>query len=221
MAKATFDAKGSADAAFRRKRHALKMHEAIKGKRTYVGLNAFKAEGADVTLKLDIHDATPSQLRAFIDGTTRHQICLLESKSYDMHAEQKIMIALCRAYGKTPSQDVVSFAGTFRPCRGCYESLKLLQLFLLPNVRYGHHPGHFWQTTTRAHCEIYKILCDNVLISYSDRTTLFDKDGILERTRNRRSYQPILRLDNKGATGEALHYASDSDGDAEEENFAG
>src|SRR3546814_11811471 len=59
------------------------------------------------------------------------------------HAEQKILIGLCKAVraGFRPLSASILFAGTFRPCRGCWESLNVVQKFCLPHIQFGGQIG--------------------------------------------------------------------------------
>ncbi|MEM6973622.1 MAG: hypothetical protein AAF577_12535 [Pseudomonadota bacterium] len=197
--------------AYRRQRHAKKLADTLDEKRTFVKANMFRARGAKLTMRVDACDAIGPQVAGFIDGSLGKTLCIVTS-SINMHAEQKIMLALCKAYGSTVSMDEVTFAGTFRPCRGCFESLNVVQRFLLPNLAFADRPGHWWATTTRAHAQIIEVLRGNGRITPTDYATAFDTEGLMIGLGSETN-RPMLRPGPGEAEVEDLHYASDSDSD--------
>ncbi|MEO1468017.1 MAG: hypothetical protein AAFV86_03090 [Pseudomonadota bacterium] len=212
MAKKAHEAarRSTAGDAYRRRRHALKMRDALDEKRTHIGIGTFKQHSAAITLSLDATQQIGTQVKAFIDGTSGHSLCLVTSGKVRMHAEQKIMLALCQAYGAAGSNDLVTFAGTFRPCRGCFESLSLMQTYLLPKMVFCQRPGHYWRSTSRGHSMIFDILWKNGRIPASDLPTKFGTGKLLKGLTTD-TYRPLQRNKRGGKEAAALHYASDSD----------
>src|SRR5690606_25144321 len=107
----------------------------------------------------------------------------------------------------------IVFAGTFRPCRGCFESLSVVQKYAFENLQFGVRPGHFWQTTTKEHLTIITLLRDAGLISAKQLEEDFDEHRRLKGLTDT-SYRPMLRLRDKSEK-ESLHYATDSESEDE------
>ncbi|MBI3230472.1 MAG: hypothetical protein HYZ45_09920 [Burkholderiales bacterium] len=206
--------KSVANEAFRNERHARKFTSAIGGRREVEAarnIADYAASGRDMCLKIDACADVGAQVGQFLSGALAGKKVMIVTSAYEMHAEQKILLALCKAARQFDGDANIVFAGTFRPCRGCFESLSVVKRFYLPNVQFGSRPGHFWQTTTRAHAEIIKHLVDHGFLTAA-HNGLFDKDGCLIGL-TETTYRPDLRLRDGTRTAD-LHFASDSESDA-------
>jgi hypothetical protein len=212
-------AKSLAADSYRISRHAKKLIKELDGQRE-VGIPALgelEAEGQDVCVTLDVcSDDIGTQFANFCNGRMDgKRVAILTSTGMEMHAEQKILLALCRAANDIPREVPVVFAGTFRPCRGCFESLSVVQTFCFPELKFGHRPGHLWQTTARAHVEIAATLLANGYLRQEQHRALFDENGLLKGLTTT-SYRPMIR-DQEGVEHSALHYATDSDSSSDED----
>ena len=126
-----------------------------------------------------------------------------------MHAEQKILLGLCKAAHQVDRSSNVIVAGTFRPCRGCFESLSVVQR---NNLQFGSRPGHYWRTNNKAHAEILEALQDGGYISPQQFQMDFDGNGLLVGLTDT-SHRPSLRMRGDDDDVNALHFASDSESD--------
>lgn len=205
-------AKSLATDSYRTARHAHKLIKELGGERT-VGVPFIQdlvQEGRDVCVTFDVcSNDIGTQFANFCNGQMgAKRVAILTSSSMEMHAEQKILLALCHAANDIPRAVPVIFAGTFRPCRGCFESLSVVQMFCFPELKFGERPGHFWQTTTKAHVEILKILRAKGYLREEHRS-LFDSNGLLKGLVTT-AYRPLIR-DRQGHEHAGLHYMSESD----------
>lgn len=184
-------------------------------------ISQLKAKGEDLCIKLDALDSDASTIRDFCTGAAGKKIALITHDNYPAHAEQKILIALIRA--EIHADTLLTFGGTFRPCRGCFESLSIVKKYYLNNLVFGSNPGHFWHTTDRCHMAIIQLLRKAGKISEKQLKADFNKFGVLNGLTTT-SYRPTLRTNFTDGTVEDLHYASDSDSEdsgSEDEDFDG
>lgn len=208
--------RSSAHDAYRIERHAGKLAKELDGTRD-VGmpvLSDLEAEGAEVCLELDVSTATGAEIAAFLKGELAGKhVAVLKASATEMHAEQKILLALCKAAPHLVRTTPVTVSGTFRPCRGCFESLSVVRKYDFENLQFGVRPGHHWRTTTDAHAEILKELINGGYVSPAQRRDDFDANGLLIGLSNT-SHRPKLRLRSKQEVDE-LHYGTDSDSEGE------
>jgi hypothetical protein len=227
LAKGTAKAASSSRAmeAFRVKRHATKLTRELEGARGEIpglDLSIFQDEGEELCVKFDVAKDMGDELAEFLKGTgemSEKKVALICGTGMNMwHAEQKILIGLCKAVkaGFDPKYAEIIFAGTFRPCRGCWESLNVVQKFCYPHLQFGARPGHFWQTTTKAHTSIINILRESGHITAEDLKNSFKSDGSLAGLRGTATHRMYLRT-KKGEKGQqALHFNSDSESDTDD-----
>src|SRR5690606_36411292 len=162
--------KSQADDAGRRLRHAGKLTKEVVNKRN-VGLpllQELEREGKELCVQFDASQPIGDTFAAFINGTgamASKRVAIVTMSGANAHAEQKILVALCKAVKSIDRTKPIVFAGTFRPCRGCFESLSAVQKYAFENLQFGVRPGHFWQTTTKEHLTIITLLRDAGLIS--------------------------------------------------------
>jgi hypothetical protein len=209
---ATRALKSKADESFRHERHARKLVREMTGARK-VGLpfiDDLEAEGKDICVSFDV-SGDIGDFTNFLNGDPDGRFVALLTSSTDMHAEQKILLGLCKAAQQLNRASNVIVAGTFRPCRGCFESLSVVQRYCFNNLQFGSRPGHYWRTTNQAHVEILKSLQNGGYISPQQAQTDFDENGLL-RGLTDTSHRPSLRMRDDTEV-DALHYATDSDSD--------
>jgi hypothetical protein len=214
-AAATRAVKSTADESFRNERHARKLVKELTGTRD-VGLpliDDLKAEGEEICASFDVIDDM-DEFTQFLNGDPDARFVAILTSSTEMHAEQKILLGLCLSARQVNRSSNVIVAGTFRPCRGCFESLSVVQRYCFNNLQFGSRPGHYWRTTNKAHVEILKSLLDGGYISPQQSQTDFDGNGLLIGLTDT-SHRPSLRMRNDADDVEALHWASDSDSDDE------
>lgn len=197
-------------------RHAGKLEKTILGNRNLVTNLNLRLDGQAACIRIDATSDCESRVRDFVAGKLGAARIALVTANIEMHAEQKIMLALIKGCKDTGPQTTAVFAGTFRPCRGCFETLNLVQKYLIPGLQFGSRPGHFWQTTTCAHVKMRDLLVSYGKISPSQQQTDFDENGLLIGLTNV-TYRPSLRVirDEEEVNEEDLHYASESDSDDE------
>ena len=205
-------ARSDAQDAERHRRHAAKLAAALEGNRTYDLPTIHKQEGEAACLKINASEDVGETVRKFVTGQLGTKQFAIVTADTAMHAEQKILMALCKGCMDMGKQLDVIFAGTFRPCRGCYESLNMVQRYMLPNLHFGSRPGHFWQSTTCSHLMIRDLLDKAGRITPHQKANDFDKDGLLKGLTDT-SYRPNLRTSDDDEYFEGLHYATDSDSD--------
>jgi len=213
--------------AFRVRRHATKLSDELSGRRDGLGalnLAGLINQGKDLCIRFDASTDIGKQFADFLSGEISmldKRVALIMGDGMDSwHAEQKILIGLCKAVraGFRPLSASILFAGTFRPCRGCWESLNLVQKFCLPHIQFGGRPGHFWQTTSKAHVEIIRLLRDGGYIGDDDLTKHFRRDGTLKGMNTTSTHRMYLRTRKGGRGEEALHYNSDSGSDLSDDD---
>jgi hypothetical protein len=210
--------KSTKDDSARRLRHAGKLTKEVVEKRD-VGLpmlQQLEREGKDLCVHFDSADAIGDSFAAFLKGTgemANKRVAVVTSSGGGAHAEQKILVALCKAALNIDRTKTIVVAGTFRPCRGCFESLSVVQKYAFENLQFGVRPGHFWQTTTKEHLEIIRLLKEAGLISPKQLDEDFDENTRLKGLTDT-SHRPMLRLREEMEV-EALHYATDSDSEDE------
>jgi hypothetical protein len=205
--------KSKASDSARVERHSAKAIKEIVGTRQ-VGLphlNELKEEGHKICVKFDACDDIGTTFATFLNGTLADKHVAILTSDTPMHAEQKMLLALCKASSALKRSESIIVSGTFRPCRGCYESLSVVQRYCFQNLQFGVRPGHYWDTTTRAHVEIVKVLRARGLISDTQWQSDFDQNGLLIGLTNT-SHRPVLRV-RAGGNQDDLHYASESDSD--------
>jgi hypothetical protein len=205
--------KSKASDSARVERHSAKAIKEIVGTRT-VGLphlSELQEEGKKICVKFDASDDIGTSFASFLNGGMADKHVAILSSDTPMHAEQKMLLALCKASSALTRSEPIIVAGTFRPCRGCFESLSVVQRYGFQKLQFGVRPGHYWDTTTRAHVEIVGLLRTKGLISESQWQSDFDKDGLLIGLTNT-SHRPVLRV-RGGGDEDDLHYASESDSD--------
>jgi hypothetical protein len=208
-ARAALNSKATESA--RVERHSAKAIKEIVGKRD-VGLpnlHELEEEGKKICVKFDASDDIGTTFATFLNGTMADKHVAILTSGSTMHAEQKMLLALCKASNALTRSESIIVAGTFRPCRGCYESLSVVQRYCFQNLQFGVRPGHYWDTTTRTHVEIVNLLRARNLISDSQWQSEFDNNGLLIGLTNT-SHRPVLRV-RGGGDQEDLHYASESD----------
>lgn len=211
--------KSKALASERVARHSAKaVKEITGGRKLGLSLQHFEAEGRKICVMFDACDDIDAPFAEFVNGTTPDKYVAILTSSVAMHAEQKMLLALCKASNALQRSVPIIVSGTFRPCRGCYESLVVVQRYCLPNLQFGVRPGHYWKTTERGHAEITNLLIERGVISEAQAQSDFDKDGVLIGLTDT-SYRADLRL-RDGGSGEALHYGTDSDSDASDSGDA-
>ena len=218
----------TANDSFRIRRHSTKLRKELTLKRHVSGSNILnsaisqlKAKGEDLCVKLDAWHSDANTIKDFCTGASGKKVALVTHTSYAAHAEQKILVALIRA--GVHADTLVTFGGTFRPCRGCFESLSIVKKYYLKNLVFGSNPGHFWHTTDRCHIAILKLLRDHGKITEEQLRTDFDQFGVLKGLTTT-SYRPTLRTNFLDGTIDDLHYASESDSDdsgSEDEDYDG
>lgn len=205
-----------ANDAFRTARHGGKLAKELGGERegAMPKLLELEAEGAAVCIELDVSTATGEEIANFLKGKVDGKfVALVTASATDMHAEQKILLGLSKAAPYVERTTAVTCAGTFRPCRGCFESLSVVRRYGFQNLQFGVRPGHHWKTTTDAHAEILKTLIAGGFVSPAQRRDDFDANGLLIGL-SKTSHRPKLRLRSRAEVDE-LHYATDSDSDEE------
>jgi hypothetical protein len=220
--------KSNAKAAFRTERHALKLGQELTGKRP-VGLpliDKLKAEGGEICASFDVTRGFDHHIDDFakiLNGRDdRRSVVFLTSSGKEMHAEQKILLGLSKAAAPRkvddPSSEIdrssdVTVAGTFRPCRGCFESLSVVQHCCFNNLQFGSRPGHYWRTTEKGHVEILESLKAGGYLTEQQFQEDFDKNGLLIGLTNTTNRPSLLQPD--GSEIKAFNYATDSDSDYE------
>lgn len=207
--------KSTATESLRVERHSAKAIKEITGSRK-VGLphlHELEEEGSKICVKFDASADIGTTFASFLNGTMPDKHVAILTSETPMHAEQKMLLALCKASGALTRTESVIVAGTFRPCRGCYESLSVVKRYGFQNLQFGVRPGHYWGTTGRAHVEIVNLMRAKGLISDSQWQSDFDDNGLLIGLTNT-SHRPELRM-RGGGNQEDLHYGSDSDSDAD------
>jgi hypothetical protein len=197
-------------------RHATKLQLELKGERVvgFEVLSDLEHEGRSFCTTFDVSEDIGGTFASFLNGQVAgKQVAVLTSTAIEMHAEQKILLALCKAAKQLDTSSEVVVAGTFRPCRGCYESLNVVQKYCFQNLQFGVRPGHFWRTTTRAHVEILNKLLEDGYINPYQRANDFDRNGRLIGLTNT-SHRPVIRNRDDEEVDD-LHYGSDSESEVE------
>jgi hypothetical protein len=200
----------------RTQRHTGKVGKELAGKRLAVDISvavgSLEKEGHAICAQFDVARAIGSDIQKFCTGTLdEKKVALITHTKTEMHAEQKILLALCMADPLLDPSTEVIFAGTFRPCRGCFESLSVVSKYYLSNLKFGVRPGHYWCTTEKAHVAIVKRLLEANKITQRQLEEEFDEKGLVIGLTNT-TYRPSLRMREDE---QALHYASESDSDDE------
>ena len=141
-------------------RHTSKFIQVLKKNRTFAKLedisNLLDAAALDCCIQIDALQGNATEIRRFLSGEIPGKsIALISAKGKKWHAEQKILYALVRS---EVTDAVVQISGTFRPCAGCYQSLKLVKDRFSPNLIFGERPGHFWNTTSDCFHAIVRLL---------------------------------------------------------------
>lgn len=210
-------AKSRAVESFRIERQTRKLaSELMRDRETGLPLlEELKREGKNICVQFDASGDIGEAFADFLNrsnGMENKYIAMITASGAEAHAEQKILFAMCKAAKHVPDKTVsVVFCGTFRPCRGCYESLSVVRKYLFGNIQFGVRPGHFWGTTAKSHIEIIRRLMDDNVISQSQFQTDFDEDGRL-RGLTDVTHRPSLRTRDEDEV-EGLHFATDSESD--------
>ena len=162
-------------------------------------------------IELDAVKTDKNEIRRFVaaemTGTTT---ALVKAEGKNWHAEQKILYALVKSGVKDA---VVEIAGTFRPCAGCFQSLELVKKYFCRNLRFGSHPGHYWNTTDDCFIAILKLLVEDNYINNVEDAKKYIKDLKYPGT-----YRSNIRIGGEAGIEEEktmLNYCSDSDSDSE------
>lgn len=214
--------KSTASDRIRKERHLLKFKSELSGERRSLMDRRLRNEvaglymaGRNACVKLDAIESSEKDVIQFCTGAlTGKTIALVTASGKNWHAEQKILYMLVRA--KTLGNLSITFSGTFRPCRGCFETLSLVKKYYMKNVRFNQNPGHFWNTTNQCHTAIFKLLVAQGKMSSDDLEEDFDDRTLLDPVGST-TYRPDLRSIGDDLL-EELHYASDSDSDYDEES---
>jgi hypothetical protein len=173
-------------------------------------------EGKDICVRFDASEAIGESFAGFLNrtgGMADKFVALVTASGVDAHAEQKILVAMCKAAANVVRTVPVVVAGTFRPCRGCYESLSVVKKYAFPNLQFGVRPGHFWRTTTREHLAIINLRVSGGLLTQAQIETDFDENGLLLGLTDT-THRPNLRTRSKKEV-QDLHYATDSESEDE------
>lgn len=198
-------------------RHSAKLGRALAGERDddIPLLEDLEQEGKDICVQFDASDDVGASFADFLNGTgaMKGKYVAIMTSSVNMHAEQKILLAMCKATSKVDRNASVLISGTFRPCRGCYESLTVVQKYGYPNLQFGARPGHAWTTTSKAHVQMLELLQHAGLLTPSQIESDFDEDGLLIGLTNT-SYRPVLRTWDDDETDD-LHYGTESESEEE------
>jgi hypothetical protein len=203
-------------------RHAGKLAKELVQKRD-VGLPLLKdleKEGKDICVTFDASKDIGAAFAKFLNRTDpmdKKHVALVTASEVDAHAEQKILVALCKAalVDRSVCTAPIIVAGTFRPCRGCFESLSLVQKYCFQQLQFGSRPGHYWQTTAKAHLDIFNLLVEGKFITDTQCEDDFNDDGLLIGLTNT-THRPKLRTRDKGEI-EGLHYATESESEGEDD----
>jgi hypothetical protein len=214
--------KSTASDRIRKQRHLMKFKSELSGSRRSLMDRRLRNEvaalymtGRNACIHLDALNASKSDIVQFCTGAlTGKKIALVTSSGKNWHAEQKILYMLVRA--QNLSNLSITFSGTFRPCRGCFETLSLVKKYYMRNLRFNEHPGHFWNTTNQCHTAIFKLLVEQGKISSEELDEDFDERTLLDPFETT-TYRPDLRSIGDDLL-EELHYASDSDSEYEDES---
>lgn len=200
------------------RRHSMKLAKELAGERGMGGplIEELKAEGKTICVRFDANDPSVGDsftkfLKQTEDMAGKFVAVVIDSGGI-AHAEQKILAALMRAAGHDHSVRTlpVVVAGTFRPCRGCFESLSIVQKYCFENLRFGSRPGHFWMTTATEHMKIFELLKTGGFLTPEQIKSDFDEDGLLIGLTDT-SHRPELRLKDKKEV--SIHYTTESDTD--------
>lgn len=213
--------RSTADDSGRIERHSTKLAHELVSKRD-VGLpmlDELEGEGKDICVSFDASADIGESFANFLNRSGEMAgkfVAVVTASGVEAHAEQKIMLALCKAALHLDRTAPLVVAGTFRPCRGCYESLSVVRKYAFPNLQFGVRPGHFWRTTTQQHLQIVDILRNGGFISPSQIANDFDVHGRLVGLTDT-THRPVIRT-RRHTDEDALHYATDSDSEADSDD---
>lgn len=209
---------------FRIRRQITKLRKELDGQRpinelatmsnTIAGL---RMAGAMACTRIDAKTTSAQDIKDFCSGARGKTIALVTGPT--AHAEQKILYALVRA--QVPQNLLVTFGGTFRPCRGCFESLSVVKKYYFNHLVFGDRPGHYWQTTEPCHIKLLKLLRDQGKITKEQFDSDFN-DQLALPNLTTTTYRPALFTGPDKQTVNALHFESDSDSDdsgSEDEDY--
>ncbi len=147
-----------------------------------------------------------SQLTNFFNGTSGKRIAFIQS-TIEGHAEQKILLALCKS--GVDDNTVVIVQGTFRPCAGCVVSLNIVKQYYLTKLKFNLKAGHYWTTTNKLHMKIINELYESGKIKKADLDVLEANAGYMGPTNPETWHSNITLMD--GSIEEIHNYDSGSD----------
>lgn len=196
---------------YRLERHSDKLSKELIGTRTKPqAVDKLKKKGADICIELDVETDCKQAVVDFCSGKNGKYVAIVKGRD-TAHAEQKILLALCKAIPDLDIKTSVVVAGTFRPCRGCFESLCIVKQYYLSNLQFGDRPGHYWYTTNDEHLQIFHILMNKGKIKEFDLKD-FNKNFIALVRQNMDTHHSFIR-NKSSVTVEMAGNDSDSDSD--------
>jgi hypothetical protein len=115
--------------------------ERLDGEVNNIMAHAMAVVGGDVVEKRDMSGAVGLVSGGGMDG----KIILLESGTGDIHAEQKLVLALIKANWSGKAEIV----GKKRPCATCFVTLSLARDKKLKELAFQDHSGGYWKSANR------------------------------------------------------------------------
>lgn len=171
--------------------------------------------GSDCVRSLDADaDNVGSALQSLLGLAEGQVIFIKMPKDTKAHAEQKILIALCKAVLSGFVPDAIVIAGTFRPCRVCFESLTLAATYCLPDLQHGANAGRLWKSNAAAHVKLFNILAGRI---GADLEELLQNSGVQDSSVTTTHVATIASSTASSGFVEANHIATESDTDEDED----